>query len=47
MAESLKEQLKKMKNVLTELRVQVKYLQFDVEATRRERDYYKALMEKK
>lgn len=47
MAKSLKSQLEKMKKTLAEAKLQVIYLQFDVEATRREREYYKNLLEKK
>ncbi len=37
--------LKKIKVSLTELQTQVKYLVFDLEATRRERDAYKAKLD--
>jgi len=35
-----------LEDALNYLRVQIKYLIFDVEATRRERDYFKVLIEK-
>lgn len=44
---NLREELKKMKETLEELRLQVKYQEFDLEATRRERDYFKKLLEEK
>lgn len=43
----LREEIKKMKETLEELRMQMKYMQFDVEATRRERNYYKKLLQEK
>ncbi len=39
--------LQGIKEILIELRLQVKYLIFDLEATRRERDSYKARLEEK
>ena len=47
MRKNLKEQLDDLKEDLGDLKVMVKYLEFDVEATRRERDYYKELAEGK
>jgi len=43
----LREEIKKMKETLEEMRLQIKYQEFDLEATRREREYYKNLAEKK
>jgi septal ring factor EnvC (AmiA/AmiB activator) len=44
----LREEIKKMKETLEEMRAQIKYIQFDLEATRRERDNFKKkLAEKK
>lgn len=39
----LREEIKKMKETLEEMRIQILYLTFDIEATQRERDYYKRL----
>lgn len=47
MSGSLREELKKMKELIEEMRIQLIYMQFDLEATRREREYYKNLAEKK
>lgn len=47
MSRSLREEIKKMKETLEEMRLQIFYMQFDLEATRREREYYKNLAEKK
>lgn len=47
MAKNLQKEIKEMKEVVDELRLIVKYLKFDVEATRRERDGYKKLFEEK
>lgn len=47
MAKSLRKQLEDLKEDLSDVKIMVKYLEFDVEATRREREYYKALVEKK
>lgn len=47
MPSGLREEIKKIKETLEELRFQMKYMQFDLEATRREREYYKNLVEEK
>jgi len=47
MPRSLRKQLEEMKKLLEEMRTQLVYMQFDLEATRREREYYKNLVEKK
>lgn len=47
MSKSLREELKKVKETLEELRLQMVYLKFDLEATRREREYFKKLLEEK
>lgn len=47
MSKNLREELKKIKETLEEMRMQIKYMEFDLEATRREREYYKNLVEKK
>lgn len=44
---SLREEIEKIKETLEELRFQIKYIQFDLEATRREREYYKNLLAEK
>lgn len=44
---SLRKQLEEMKKLLEEMRTQIIYMQFDLEATRREREYFKNLAEKK
>lgn len=47
MSGSLRDQLKEIKETMEDMRIMIKYLEFDVEATRREREYYKKLVEKK
>ena len=47
MPKNLRDEIKEMKEVVDELRLIVKYLKFDLEATRREREYFKNLAEKK
>lgn len=47
MAKSLRKQLEDLKEDFEDLKVMIKYLEFDVEATRREREYYKNLVEGK
>lgn len=47
MSRSLRDEIKKMKETLEELRLQLLYLTFDLEATRREREYYKNLLAEK
>lgn len=43
----LREEIKKMKETLKEMRLQIKYMQFDLEATRRERGSLKKKLEEK
>lgn len=45
MTEETKKQIARIANSLQELRLCVKYLLFDVEATRRERDKFKNMLE--
>lgn len=47
MPRSLREEIKKIKKTLEEMRIQLKYMQFDLEATRREREYFKKLLQEK
>lgn len=47
MPRSLREEIKKMKDLIEEMRVQLIYMQFDLEVTRREREYFKALAKEK
>jgi len=47
MSKSLKDQLKEIKETLDEQRIKITYLEFDLEATRRERDYFRKELEKK
>lgn len=47
MTKNLSEELKNLKETLEEMRIKIKYLNFDLEATRRERDCYKKLLEEK
>lgn len=47
MSGGLREEIKKMKETLEEMRIQLIYMQFDLEVTRREREYFKNLAEKK
>lgn len=42
-----KKECEKMRKNLEEATVYIKYLLFDIEATRRERNYFKRLVEKK
>ena len=47
MSGSLREELKKIKETMEEMRIQIKYMEFDLEATRRERDNFKEKLEGK
>lgn len=47
MRTNLREEIKNMKETLEEMRMEMVYLRFDLEATRRERNYYKNLSEEK
>lgn len=47
MSGSLRKELEKIKVTLAEMRLQMKYKEFDLEATRRERDYFKKLLQEK
>jgi len=46
-SKNLRDEFKELKEIIDELWLIVKYLKFDLEATRREREYYKKLMGKK
>ena len=43
----LQKKLEAAEKTLEEMKLQLLYVQFDLEATRRERDYYKKLSEEK
>lgn len=47
MSKNLRDELKELKEITNELRLIIKYLKFDLEATRRERDGFKKLFEEK
>jgi len=47
MPRSLRAETEKMKKLIEDMRVQLLYMQFDLEATRREREYFKRLLQEK
>ena len=47
MAKSLRDQLKEVKETIEEMRIKILYMNFDLEATRREREYFKRLVKEK
>lgn len=47
MSGELYEELEELKKLIEEMRIKITYLEFDVDATRRERDEYKKQLEEK